>query len=80
MAHPAWPARTFKEFVAELHQLTSKCIEEHAQRGDFSRWVALRLLKIGAQIRITARKVWISMASSFPMQAVFAQAWQQLRC
>lgn len=42
--------------------------------------IRLRLLKIGAQIRITARKVWISMASSFPMQTVFAQAWQQLRC
>ena len=42
--------------------------------------IRLRLLKIGAQIRITARKVWVSMASSFPLQAVFAQAWQQLRC
>jgi hypothetical protein len=42
--------------------------------------IRLRLLKIGARIRITARKVWISMASSFPLQTVFAQAWQQLRC
>lgn len=42
--------------------------------------IRLRLLKIGAQIRITARKVWVSMASSFPLQAVFAQAWMQLRC
>ena len=42
--------------------------------------IRLRLLKIGARIRITVRKVWISMASSYPMQAVFAQAWRQLRC
>jgi hypothetical protein len=42
--------------------------------------IRLRLLKIGAQIRITARKVWVSLASSFPLQAVFAQAWQQLCC
>jgi Transposase DDE domain group 1 len=42
--------------------------------------IRLRLLKIGAQIRVTTRKVWISLASSFPYQALFIQAWQQLRC
>jgi len=42
--------------------------------------IRLRLLKIGARVRITARKVWVSMASSYPLQAVFAQAWSQLRC
>jgi len=30
--------------------------------------IRLRLLKIGAQIRITVRKVWLSMASSYPLQ------------
>jgi hypothetical protein len=42
--------------------------------------IRLRLLKIGAQIRITVRKVWLSLASSFPLQTVFAQAWAALRC
>lgn len=42
--------------------------------------IRLRLLKIGAQIRITARKVWLSMASSFPLQGLFEQANRQLRC
>ena len=42
--------------------------------------IRLQLLKIGAQIRVTTRKVWISLASSFPQQALFTQAWQQLRC
>jgi hypothetical protein len=42
--------------------------------------IRLRLLKVGAQIRITARKVWVSMASSFALQAVLAHAWRQLRC
>ena len=37
--------------------------------------IRLRLLKIGAQIRITARKVWLSMASSFPLQRLFGQVW-----
>lgn len=41
--------------------------------------IRLKLLKIGAQIRITARKVWISMASSYPYQSLFQQAYWQLR-
>jgi hypothetical protein len=42
--------------------------------------IRLRLLKIGAQIRITARKVWLSLASSYPLQPLFAQVWTALRC
>jgi hypothetical protein len=41
--------------------------------------IRLRLLKIGAQIRITARKVWLSIASSYPSQRLFAQVYQNLR-
>lgn len=42
--------------------------------------IRLRLLKIGAQIRITARKVWLSMSSSYPLQRLFGQVWAALRC
>jgi Transposase DDE domain group 1 len=42
--------------------------------------IRLRLLKIGAQIRITARKVWLSLASRYPLQPLFAQVWAALRC
>jgi Transposase DDE domain group 1 len=48
----------------------------HAQVGT----IRLRLLKIGAQIRVTVRKVWVQMSSSFPLQNLFSQALQQLRC
>jgi hypothetical protein len=41
--------------------------------------IRLRLLKIGAQIRITVRKVWLSMASSFPLQQLFGQVCRNLR-
>ncbi len=41
--------------------------------------IRLKLLKIGAQIRVTARKVWVSMASSYPYPSLFQQAYQQLR-
>lgn len=40
--------------------------------------IQLRLLKIGARIRITARKVWISMASSYPWQALYRRVWANL--
>jgi hypothetical protein len=42
--------------------------------------IRLRLLKIGAQIRVTVRKVWVHLSSSFPLRSLFAQAIQQLRC
>ena len=41
--------------------------------------IRLRLLKIGAQLRITVRKVWISMASGYPYQKIFHQALASLR-
>jgi hypothetical protein len=39
-----------------------------------------KLLKIGAQIRVTVRKVWVSMASSYPWQGLYQQVWSNLRC
>jgi hypothetical protein len=42
--------------------------------------IRTRLLKIGAHIRVTVRKVWISMASSYPWQGVYQQVWTNLRC
>jgi hypothetical protein len=42
--------------------------------------IRLRLLKIGAQLRISVRRVWISMASSYPLQQLFHHAWAALRC
>jgi hypothetical protein len=42
--------------------------------------IRTKLLKIGAQIRVTVRKVWVSMASSYPWQALYGQVWANLRC
>jgi hypothetical protein len=42
--------------------------------------IRTKLLKIGAQIRVTVRKVWISMASSYPYQDLYQQVWTNLRC
>lgn len=42
--------------------------------------IRTKLLKIGAQIRLTARKVWVSMTSSYPWQSLYQQVWTNLRC
>jgi hypothetical protein len=42
--------------------------------------IRTKLLKIGAQIRVTVRKVWVSMASSYPYQDLYQQVWANLRC
>ncbi len=41
--------------------------------------IRLKLLKVGALIRITVRKVWVSMAGGYPYHDLFAQAYAQLR-
>jgi hypothetical protein len=41
--------------------------------------IRLKVLKIGALIHVTVRKVWVHMASSYPYQALFSQVLQQLR-
>lgn len=40
--------------------------------------IRARLLKIGARVRVTARRVWISMATGHPAQAWFAAAHAHL--
>ena len=42
--------------------------------------IRTKLLKIGAQIRVTVRKVWVSMASSYPWPSLYQQVWSNLRC
>ena len=37
-----------------------------------------RLLKIGARVRVTARKIWVSMSESYPLQNLLIQAWRRI--
>ncbi len=41
--------------------------------------IRLRLLKIGAQIRMTVREVWLPLASSYPLQRLFGEVWAALQ-
>jgi hypothetical protein len=47
---------------------------EKAQCGTIRR----KLLKIGAQIRVTVRKVWVSLSSGYPHAALFNQVLSKL--
>ena len=40
--------------------------------------IRLKLLKIGAQIRVTVRKIWISLARGYPYFPVFTQVFANL--
>lgn len=41
--------------------------------------IRLKLLKIGAQIRVTVRKVWVSWSASFAFAEIFAQVYRNLQ-
>jgi len=42
--------------------------------------IRLRLLKIAAQVRITARRIWILYSSSYPWKHLYRTVWSALRC
>jgi hypothetical protein len=63
--------------ISGLRRLGLKATElAHAQVST----IRTKLLKIGAQVRISVRRVWISMATSYPWQSVYQQVWSNLRC
>ena len=41
--------------------------------------IRLKLLKIGARVRVSVRKVWVSLASSYPYEDLFARAYDGLQ-
>jgi len=42
--------------------------------------IRLKLLKIGAIVRISVRRVRLQLSSAYPWRDIFAQAYQALRC
>ena len=41
--------------------------------------IRLKLLKIGAQIKVTVRKVWLSLAEGYPYKRIFAEVFGRLQ-
>ena len=63
--------------VCGLRRLGLKATELAAAQAETIR---IRLFKIGALIRISVRRVRLSLAASYPWQALFQQVWANLRC
>ena len=41
--------------------------------------IRLKLLKIGARVRVTVRRIWIAMSESWPHRELLLHAWHKLR-
>jgi hypothetical protein len=41
--------------------------------------IRLKLLKLGAVVRVSVRRVWLALSEAYPFRVVFAQAWAKLR-
>lgn len=41
--------------------------------------IRLRLLKLGAVVRVSVRRVWVALSEAYPLRAVFTQVWAKLR-
>jgi hypothetical protein len=42
--------------------------------------IRLRLLKLAAEVRLTARRIWVRFSRAYPWKTFFVAAWQALRC
>jgi hypothetical protein len=41
--------------------------------------IRLKLLKVGAQVRVTVRKIWISLAGGYPYASIFCEVYGNLQ-
>ncbi len=71
-----WLSSVAYTLLAALRQFGLKGTEMSQARCDTIR---LKLLKLGALVRTTVRRVWISLSESCPYQRVFAQVYENLR-
>jgi hypothetical protein len=62
-----------------LHQLRRLGLKGTAMARAQCQTIRLKLLKIGAQIRISVRRVLVSLASGYPYERIFAQAYHNLQ-
>ena len=42
--------------------------------------IRLKLFKIGALVRISARRVWLEISSTYPWKLIYERAFDALRC
>ena len=62
-----------------LHALRRLGLQHTELKNATCQTLRLKLLKIGAQIRVTVRKIWLSFAEGYPLKGVFAEVWRKLQ-
>lgn len=62
-----------------LHQLRRLGLKGTTMARAQCQTIRLKLLKIGAQIRISVRRVLVSLASGYPYERIFAQVYHNLQ-
>ena len=76
MSAEEWPAQLAYTLLLGLRRLGLRGTEwARAQTETIRR----RLLKIGVQVRVSARRVWLSLADSWPYPEQFKRIWRALR-
>jgi len=71
-----WLSSVAYTLLAALRQFALQGTDMAQARCDTIR---LKLLKLGALVRTTVRRVWISLSESCPYQSVFAQVYENLQ-
>ena len=62
-----------------LHALRRLGLHETELQHATCQSVRLKLLKIGAQIKVTVRKIWVSLAEGYPLKRLFAEVCRRLQ-
>ena len=65
-------------FAYVLMERRRRCVSGTRMERAQANTLRLRLLKIGARVRISARRIYIAMSSGCPDQDIFALAWKAL--
>ena len=79
-------AQTMRANQARLYCASVAYVLLHALRrlagGEVARaqcgTLRVKLLKVGAQVRVTTRRVWVSLSSAWPYAALFAAVYAAL--
>jgi len=62
-----------------MHALRRLGLHDTELQSATCQTVRLKLLKIGAQIKVTVRKVWLSLAEGYPLKRLFAEVCRRLQ-
>jgi Transposase DDE domain group 1 len=76
-------ANQLRLYLASVAYVLMQALREQLEGTELERatcgTLRVRLLKIGALVRVSVRRVLVSLASSFPLQEVFSVAYARIR-